>query len=198
MNFTAVALTACLWTNPGADPYTGTVEWALSNLSIPAQHRAVIASKIHARLPDDRLYIGKDYVMSVKWDFGDVMWMHFGRDKLCYGVDRSKWADDHEEKGQVYCSGPHCVGIPDACGNITQLFQRRDVPQPRYDMIDVPPLEPPLEPPTLRLVPPQPTLPTGGTWIHPTIPPPINKVPEPGTLALLLVAGVAALSGRRR
>lgn len=58
----------------------------------------------------------------------DATMMHFGKDQLCYGIDRFGWADDHIEAGDLYCGPEHCIMIPYVCGNVTLLLGR----QPRF------------------------------------------------------------------
>lgn len=118
----------CSWNNPGHDPYVGDTIQAVDSFTIPKHARAEIKYKILKNTPDDVIEIGKYSVESKKYSFNpNMLLMHFGKNKLCWGVDRSKWDNNHVEKAPIYCSSTYCVAIPYVCNNVTQLFSKRDI-----------------------------------------------------------------------
>lgn len=132
------ALTACNWDNPGHDPYTNTVSAALSQFSIPAAHKNVIEAQIKAGANTGMVFITKDGLVSPDRNLSTFMMMTFGKNKMCYGVERTRWADSHYEPAKLYCSGDYCVMIPTVCGNITQVFPRQTIGEPADERHPVP------------------------------------------------------------
>lgn len=119
---TTIVLAACLWTTPGADPYTGSAREAIERFAIPFTNREELISSIEQRHYNERLYIGRDQVWSTHAHFNNLMLMHFGQNKICWGVNRNNWSQGTVQPGELYCSEGYCVGRPDICGNLTQLF----------------------------------------------------------------------------
>lgn len=119
-------LTHCSWEKPGANPYTGSTEEALARFAIPSANKKELLEKIKNWLPDERFEIGKGRVESGNYTFSPLVLMHFGDGDMCWGVDTSTWRANHVERGNLYCSGVYCVGVPDVCGNVTQLLGKRD------------------------------------------------------------------------
>lgn len=192
-------MAACMWTHPGTNPDRSGIAQALSGFSIPAEDRDIIALKMLRAEPDEPFVIRKYSVESRSYVFDDMMVMRFGLTGLCWGVDRSRWSDNHEEWGALYCSGEYCVGIPAVCGNKTRLFGRK--PRER-------PPTPDLAPPTRWVVPPEvshgTTHPERSPWwwgIFPELRPTVNghhEVPEPSGPLAIIAALFAAVVARRR
>ena len=116
----AAILTACAWTDPGRDPYRGSVEQALQRYSMPASTRAELAALISAGQPTDVATITRDSMTGQRGEYV-LTEMHFGAGRVCGTMDRSAWHQDRQERAPVYCAGSTCVAVPDVCNNVSRV-----------------------------------------------------------------------------
>lgn len=117
----------CSWNDPGADPYRGTPREAIMRYeSIPLPIRLVLARKVEAQQPTDRVEISREFILG-RDVYIDPRDMHFGDSRVCRRIDRTKWADTHREPANVYCSVGYCVAIPEVCGNVFRLDKAQPV-----------------------------------------------------------------------
>jgi len=165
----AIVAVACSWGNPGHDPYVGDRLAAIDSFAMPRSIRQELKRKVAAGESDGTVAITKTGAVSESATYHPLMLMHFGRNRLCWGVDRSAWADNHVEYGPLYCASTYCITIPDVCGNVTQLFGR----QPWSGQ----------ERPGAGG--------RGPEWSTPQQE--VYTVPEPGSIALTWLAGMAAM-----
>lgn len=120
------------WSDPGRNPYTGTVEAALARYEgrIVPRDLAAIRAKIAARQWDDHVTIRRDSIAGRSRYLPDLRAMHWGAGHLTETVDRSAWAPGHTERALVYCgAGPDCVAIPSVCRNVA-IVTRAERPAP--------------------------------------------------------------------
>lgn len=167
---------ACLWTDPGANRFTGDPVAAVrSYADIPPQARAELAEAVGQRAYSALVEIRRDSIGGGR--FTHMRAMHWGSGQQCLGdVDRSAWPADRIERGLVYCVRGHCVIVPTVCGNVARVNQAGVMPQP--DPIKA----------ATKL---------GAAIAGPGIHAP-RAVPEPGTAALVLAALVAMALIRSR
>ena len=133
MNITAILIAACSWANPGADPYQGRPADAVEHYTdIPAEHRAVLKSKLERRAYDDVAEITRDDIVG-HHPYTDLRQMWFGRNTVCSRPDRSAWSPTHTERGLVYCSGEHCVIVPTVCRNVSRVTRLARTQELKYD-----------------------------------------------------------------
>lgn len=160
----AQAQAACLWTDPGANRYTGDPVAAVNSYAdIPPQARAELAEAVGQRAYSALVEIRRDSIGGGR--FTHMRAMHWGAGQQCLGdVDRSGWPADRVERGLVYCVRGHCVIVPTVCGNVARVNQAGVMPQP--------------DPSASKLA----GIVAGGGIRAP------RSVPEPGTALLVLVA----------
>lgn len=123
----AVIVAACSWNNPGANPYTGPVpQTVYSYADIPKP----VQDKLYARMArqdyDDIVEITAGVVKGAYFYEG-LRQMHFGNNRRCEQVDRSKW-DGRLERGLVYCEGTYCLLVPTVCRNVSRVDRVLAVP----------------------------------------------------------------------
>jgi hypothetical protein len=109
----------CSWDNPGINPYTGTVVEAVSHYNLNKEAKEEILLKLSHHSFDDSVIIDKDSIEGSK-SYTNVREMHFGANKICHSVSRTKWKG-RQERGLVYCSGDQCIIIPSVCGNVSRV-----------------------------------------------------------------------------
>lgn len=168
----SMAQQECSWSNPGANPYRGTISDAVSfYLDIPAATRETLKARITAGQADELVEIGKYSVRSSTGAFyaPQITDMHFGPNLVCNNITRTRWPENMVQKAAMYCEDKYCVIIPFICGNISRI-ERAD----RLVLLPKVPVQPPVYE---HGVP---------AWKPPT------EVPEPGSVMLLLV-GVAGM-----
>ncbi len=155
---------ACLWTDPGANRFTGDPVAAVrSYADIPPQARAELAEAVGQRAYSALAEIRRDSIGGGRYTH--MRAMHWGAGQQCLGdVDRSGWPADRIERGLVYCVRGHCVIVPTVCGNVARVNKAGVMPQPD-----------PTAPTLAGIV-------AGGGIRAP------RSVPEPGTALLVLVA----------
>jgi hypothetical protein len=183
----------CAWAQPGRSPYRGDVEQALITARLPAEVVHRIALKVRSGQPDDRLRISNAAIRSERdareFDARNFA-LTYGR-TLCVN-SRVNFKPGHSEPASLYEATDqqgrlHSVMVPDVCGNVSVLGVRMErrraqvVPvlaDPAGDSIAV-----------LRTA-----------WVDESSDGRVRQVPEPGTLASVLVAlaAAAAVAGWRR
>jgi hypothetical protein len=114
----------CEWSNPGYNRYTGTTIQAISQLGLPQPVVKELQAKVVAKNYDDQVKIGKSFIQGKYNYLPDISYMHFGTDRVCKVVTRTKWDWGHEESGLVYCVGDSCVLIPAVCGNVALINKK--------------------------------------------------------------------------
>lgn len=115
-------LSNCSWNQPGRNPYKGTTAEAVARYTdIPAEARRELAAKIDARQPDDEVTITRNDVFGKYQYSPQITSMHFGQRTVCDRVDRSGWKLEARERAAVYCTGDHCLIVPEVCGNISRI-----------------------------------------------------------------------------
>lgn len=134
-----VSSPTCDWSKPNTNPFQGNVPQAIHKYTdIPSGVRAELSRRMETRTYDDFVLITKNKI-SGKHEYAQLRDMHFGNDKLCVGlVDKSKWSDDHQERGLVYCVGEYCILVPTVCRNVSRVtkFERKD--ETSSGMMEVP------------------------------------------------------------
>jgi hypothetical protein len=167
----------CDWTNPGAAPYKGTLAQALASYTdIPLLHRAALWVQATAIRPH-----GYVWITATDDDIGrysNLRDMHWGQSKCKGLVDRSGWAEGHREPAAVYCSGSYGIAIPAVCGNVARV-DCGDLPDPEPQRVTRPEPREEWRPPNRQPDRPQ-------------------EVPEPGTLALVLLAAGIGVATRKK
>ena len=168
---------ACLWSDPGAHRFTGDpVEAVRSYGDIPPKAREALAEAVRLKAYSAIVEIRRESIDGGR--FTGMRAMFWGEGHQCLGdVDRSAWAPDRVERGLVFCERGHCIIIPTVCGNVA-----------RVNMAGVRPL-PDIEPAGRGLQ---------GRLVAPSGAQAVRTVPEPGSLALVIVALIAAAVVRRR
>lgn len=186
---------SCSWNQPGRNPYTGRqgdAIWRLSN--VPAYTREKLIDSVAWTLPTDRVWITRDRIWG-KREYAGLRDMHFGSGLVCRWPQYSGWDKNHMEAASVWCESGTCVIIPDVCGNVAQVTKvgNHAVPPPASPALrSLPEWIQGLFPNAPRLAPPP-----GWTRPESEIPStkpedPVNTVPEPGTVGLVVIAIVAA------
>jgi hypothetical protein len=130
----------CAWTHPGANPYRGDPADALADFPLPEAARRRLAQRMRAHRFTDVATITRSAITG-REAYDDLRGMHSGGGVVCRGaVDRSGWADDHVERGLVYCDDEDaCVIVPTVCNNVSLVTRRRPpVPDDR-SAIDIAP-----------------------------------------------------------
>ena len=170
----------CSWSNPGANPYRGTISDAVSfYLDIPAATREALKARITAGQVDELVEITKYSVRSPTGAFYSpvINDMHFGPNLVCNTITRSRWPENMVQKAAMYCEDKYCIIVPFICGNISRI-ERAD------RLVQLPKV--PVQPPVYEHGVPAWKPPTGVA----------TEVPEPGSVMLLL-AGVAGIIATR-
>ena len=130
MNTITLAIAACSWASPGADPYTGPVPAAVEAYAdIPAPVRAKLRQRMTAHDYDDFAAIKRDSISGAH-QYTDLRAMHFGSGRLCSTVDRTAWPAEHVERGIVYCEAEHCIIVPTVCRNVARVTRLKPKPEP--------------------------------------------------------------------
>lgn len=170
------AQAACLWTDPGANRFTGDPVAAVQSYAdIPPQARAELAEAVGQRAYSEVVDITRSAIGAGRYTH--MRSMHWGAGQQCLGdVDRSGWPADRVERGLVYCVRGHCVIVPTVCGNVARVNDKSAPPQP--DPIKA----------ATKL---------GAAIGGPGVRAP-NAAPEPGTAALVLAALAAMALIRSR
>ena len=122
----APTLAACSWNDPGHNPYMGTIAAAVDNYrDIPQPVRDKLKQRMARHQYDEMVAIRRGSVTGRRHYAPELRDMHFGEGTVCRTVDRSKWRDDHVERGLVYCEGSHCIVVPTVCRNVSRITRLR-------------------------------------------------------------------------
>ena len=117
----------CVWGKPGRNPYQGTVVQALVAGRLPAELVAPVAASIRAHQPSDRVSISTAMIRSERGgrEFSPRgLGLSFGH-TMCLN-SRVNFAPDHVEKADLYevvdgAGRRWAVMVPDVCGNVSVL-----------------------------------------------------------------------------
>lgn len=199
----------CEW-NAGSNAYTGDKELAVDQMThIPVQAREEIKRKMRAHSYDDKVTIYKDRVEGEKGTYtARVSNMRFGTSGRCKEVSREKWSSATSQTALVYTAGGYSVIDPSVCRNIAQIYEA-----PPPVTFSLPPIDPvnTVSIPEIPSVTPvtfadftepespvQPILVPVVNWTvgdTRVVPITVTPVPEPSSLAMLLV-GLVVLGFR--
>lgn len=129
LGLSAIFANPCSWDNPGHNPYVGKVETAINNYQdIPPAIRTTLIAKIQKDEYDDLVAIKRDSIEGNSSYDPNIKGMHFGKDRTCSTITRSKWSSIHSEPAKVYCSGPYCIAVPKVCNNISRITRSYSEP----------------------------------------------------------------------
>lgn len=163
----AHAQDVCDWNKPGTNRYTGEVPAAVEHYTdIPPDVRARLRWRMSNLKYDEVVVIRRDAIEGGAEYAPEIRDMHFGsRTRTCSKVNRDKWHPMAVEMGLVYCESSHCILVPTVCGNVARIT-RIEKPAP----VELAEREIPI--PEEEQV---------------------HTVPEPGTLALVVLALMALI-----
>ena len=121
-------LAQCSWDRPGRNAFTGDVVAAVDRYSdIPTLVRVRLKERMQAREYDDMVDIRRDSIKG-KFEYASTIRdMHFGKDRVCRQVTRTKWTAKTHERGLVYCEGEHCILVPTVCRNVSRIDRKPDL-----------------------------------------------------------------------
>lgn len=189
--FAPAAAKVCDWSNPGTDKYTGDPSSAVDRLAeVPADVRDVLRAKIKAGL-GRMVLIGRDQVDGGR--LVNLRSMNFGGGRICDGpVDRSAWTSGRLEQAMSYEDRGYAVLHVKSCNNVTLATDTTYIApadaKSAFDAQRAQASEPQLWFGTgPGLIAPQQTDESAVA----------TAVPEPGSLALLALAGLAGWITRR-
>lgn len=216
----ASIVSTCSWDNPGANPYRGSVPEAVQHYTqIPKATRDKLQARMERRKYDEIATIHGDRI-SGKHEYEDLRSMHFGQNKICTTVSRTKWKSDAIERGLVYCEDGHCLIVPTVCNNVSIVTRKTPAVPPTESgspggpgfggsVLPLVPIEPiapisfvdfppPVFPPP---VPPQHIHPFPLFWVPPFYPPFLPTpqappIPEP-PIWILMGLGILAIVSRK-
>lgn len=108
---------ACVWADPGSNPYTGDKAAAVRKLTdIPAGTRERLAELVEARA-GRHVVVTRDQIDGGR--YVGLRDMNFGAGRICPGaVDRSMWPVLHQEGAMVFQEGRYAVLWFSRCGNV--------------------------------------------------------------------------------
>ncbi len=108
---------ACIWADPGSNPYTGNKAAAVRKLTdIPAGTRERLAELVEARA-GRHVVVTRDQIDGGR--YVGLRDMNFGSGRICPGaVDRSMWPVLHQEGAMVFQEGRYAVLWFSRCGNV--------------------------------------------------------------------------------
>lgn len=125
---TLAVVAACSWNNPGSNPYIGPIPEAVySYTDIPKSVQDRLYNRMQRRDYDDIVQIGAETIAGAN-NYSDLRQMHFGNNRRCEEVDRSKW-EGRIERGLVYCEGEYCLVVPTVCRNVSRITRLVTAPQ---------------------------------------------------------------------
>jgi hypothetical protein len=126
-------LPSCSWDRPGVNPFVGDVVAAVDRYAdIPADVRSKLKARMAKRQYDEIATITRTAISGKARYEGAIRDMHFGAGQVCQTVTRSRWSEQHQERGLVYCESGHCIIVPTVCRNvsrITRLEARAEAPE---------------------------------------------------------------------
>ncbi|OFA01103.1 MHFG family PEP-CTERM protein [Duganella sp. HH101] len=113
---------SCSWDHPGVNPYTGKTAAAIDRYTdIPAAVRSTLKRRMEEGQSDDKVIITRSGISGKNQYDPAIRDMHFGAASVCATVTRSKWAEQRQEPGAVYCVDQHCILVPRICGNVSRI-----------------------------------------------------------------------------
>lgn len=112
----------CVWSDPGANPYTGNKAVAVRRLEdIPAGTRERLAELVEARA-GRHVVVTRDQIDGGR--YVGLRDMNFGSGRVCPGeIDRSMWPIDHQEGAMVFQEGRYAVLWFSQCGNVAWAIE---------------------------------------------------------------------------
>jgi len=170
----------CPWPEPGADPYRGDAAEAVERLPIPASERSTLAAMVRLDYGWSRIAVGRDDIDGGR--YADLRAMNFGSGRICDGlVDRSMWTAGRQEVAKVYTVGRYSVLHFASCNNVALATYTLALDEPLRgrELFDARKQQQQIAPGL------------GGPFAAPV------AVPEPSSIALGLLAVLAALSVRK-
>ena len=113
----------CDWSNPGSNPYTGTIADAVDRyVDIPPGIRATLKRRMAARQYDELVTITRDEIISGLEIEAKLYDMHWGESTVCKGaVNRAAWSPRRIERALVYCESTYCLVVPTICRNVARV-----------------------------------------------------------------------------
>lgn len=115
----AAASAACDWSDPGRDKYTGNYEQAMARYKdIPPAPRAKLLQRMNAGDYDEIVSITDTTIVGRGAYEPEIWGMHWGVDKMCMQVVRSKLQGVHT--ALAYTEGPYTVFVPSDCNNVAR------------------------------------------------------------------------------
>ena len=118
----AAALPRCSWDKPGNNPFMGDVVAAVDRYKdIPAPVRERLKARMQKRDYDEIVTIQRDAIKGQAKYSSEIRDMHFGAGSLCTTVSRTKWTQQAEERGLVYCEDGQCILVPTVCRNVSRI-----------------------------------------------------------------------------
>lgn len=108
---------ACVWADPGSNPYTGDKAAAVRKLAdIPSGTRERLAELVEKRA-GRHVVVTRDQIDGGR--YVGLRDMNFGNGRICPGaVDRSMWPVLHQEGAMVFQEGRYAVLWFSRCGNV--------------------------------------------------------------------------------
>jgi len=126
--------TTCAWDRPGHNAFMGDVVAAVDRyIDIPTPVRVRLKERMRIRDYDDLVTIRRDEISGRLDYLPAIRDMHFGLDKVCRQVTRTRWTDKMQERGLVYCEEGHCILVPTVCRNVSRIARRPDQSTPQAE-----------------------------------------------------------------
>jgi len=191
----------CSWDRPNQRPFTGDVVAAVDHYrDLPPDVRQRLKARLQRHDYDDLVEIRRDRIEGLRHYEPEIRGMHFGANAMCRTVSRRGWANDHVERGLVYCDTGHCLMVPTVCRNVSRVVPRpSEAPPLVFEPPGAGPVVPPADagppepdvpvaapppadgPPLVFTGPPAASPPAVPRLLPPAwVPPPLVTVPGPG------------------
>ncbi len=153
----------CSWDYPGANTYMGMVAPSIERYTdIPPSVRDKLRRRLDKQKYDDLVVISRTGIMGRHMYEPVLANMQFGSRLVCNQTTRTRWKDDHIERGLVYCEGSTCILVPTTGRNISRVKRKPQMvataPASAYER----PAQEPQEPDLLDNLPPPAAGPAGG------------------------------------
>lgn len=118
-------IATCSWDNPGLRPFMGDVVAAVDRYrDIPLAVRTRLKERMAVRQYDDFVDIERNAIVGQRQYEPGIREMHFGDNRVCGTITRTKWTPAMRERGLVYCEGDHCILVPTVCRNVSRIARR--------------------------------------------------------------------------
>lgn len=115
-------LPTCSWDRPGVNPFMGDVVGAVDRYQdIAKDTRAKLQARMKERQYDEIAVISRGAIEGKAKYKPEIRDMHFGQGQICRTVSRSRWGDEHRERGLVYCEAGECIIVPTVCRNVSRI-----------------------------------------------------------------------------